>query len=80
MLLGTKRTTKMLHGCNFIERWILRRAIRKMIRQGPQWESNVTEVYAMIYDRCREVFYEDNYPTRVYYLRECFEKATQYVP
>jgi len=70
----------MLHGCNFIERWILRRAIRKMIRQGPWWEGNVTEVYAMIYDRCREVFYEDNYPTRVYYLRECFEKATQYVP
>ena len=70
----------MLHGCNFIERWILRRAIRKMIRQGPWWESNVTVVYAMIYDRCREVFYEDNYPTRVYYLRECFEKATRYVP
>jgi len=50
-----------------------------MIRQGPWWEGNVTEVYAMIYDRCREVFWEDNYPTRVYYLRECFEKATRYV-
>ena len=51
-----------------------------MIRQGPHWERNVTEVYKLIYDRCQEVFHEDNYPTRVHYLRECFEKATQYVP
>ena len=62
---------------NRLERWFLRRLLRKLIKQGPWWEGNVTDLFEEVNLRYRYVFYEDNYYTRKAYLQECLEKATK---
>lgn len=62
-----------------LEQWILRRILRKEVRQDYDHDKKISNLYSMIREACAEEFTEDNEVTRDDYLRQWFER-TQYKP
>lgn len=57
------------------EQWLLRKIVRRNVRQGTSHLSNITEIYATVREACAEEFVEDNEATRNAMLLERFEVA-----
>ncbi|MNR71254.1 hypothetical protein D3C71_18690 [compost metagenome] len=64
---------------NFIERWFLKRLLRKLVRQDFFHRQRITGVYQMVRDAYEAEFTEDNAITADVNLREWFEN-TQALP
>lgn len=62
---------------NFIELWIIRRACRKLVVQGPQHRDRIAEFYRVIRRAARREFTEDNTPTLNDFLTECFRDSLE---
>lgn len=62
-----------------LERWFLKRLLRKEVRQGYDHFRNTIGLYEMIREAWYSEFTEDNAPTISSHLSECFE-ATQVWP
>ena len=57
------------------EQWIMKRIIRKEVRQGFDHAERITEMYRMIRTACEREFYEDNVMSQNAYLREWHEAS-----
>lgn len=57
-----------------LEKWMLRRLVRKAARQGDH-ERETEAIFAAIKDAWRREFYEDNDATRTAHLLELWRKA-----
>jgi hypothetical protein len=55
--------------------WLLRRILRKEVRQGYDHPVRITGLYAMINAAVRQEFREDNWTTGTAYMREWFEAS-----
>jgi hypothetical protein len=60
---------------NKFEEWIVKRIIRREVRQGWDHQRNITNLYKMIRVACESEFYEDNTVTMNSNLTEWFEKS-----
>ena len=60
---------------NTIERWFLKRIIKKEVTQGYDHQKNITNLYRMIREEVQEEFIEDNVPTINCVLAECFNET-----
>ena len=60
---------------NVIDRFLLKRILKKNIYQGPETEYNITDIYKEINTIVKDVFYEDNEINIKCYLLECFRKS-----
>lgn len=58
-----------------LKEWFLKRIIEKQVIQGYDHDKKIINLYRMIYNACREEFYEDNTVTLNLFLTECFEKS-----
>lgn len=65
---------------NRFERWMLKRIIRKEVKQGYTHDLRITALYREINDAVKQEFYEDNVYTRNEYLREWFEASLDKTP
>lgn len=57
------------------EQWIMKRIIRKEVRQGADHPQRITELYRMVRVACENEFYEDNILSQNAYLREWHEDS-----
>lgn len=57
------------------DHWLLRKIVRRNVRQGTSHLSNITAIYATVREACAEEFVEDNEATRNAMLLERFEAA-----
>jgi len=64
---------------NKFERWILKRIVRKEVKQGYKHNIRIGHLYSAIRAACEEEFVEDSPAALDVSLREWFE-ATQYFP
>lgn len=66
-----------LRGTNMkkLKEWLLKRLIREQVKQGPNHERNIREMYRTIRLACQDEFYEDNQLSLDLYLRDRFEDA-----
>jgi hypothetical protein len=62
---------------NKVEKWIVKKIIRKEVKQDFDHHLKIADLYALIRECCEEEFTEDNAPTLDDALREWFE-STQY--
>ena len=62
---------------NWFEQWILKRSIRKIVRQGGQ-HRKIKMLYSMITYYAREEYREDNKITVDDFLREIFEESLRH--
>lgn len=60
---------------NKFETWLLKRIIKREVRQGPEHPKKIVDLYKMIRVACENEFYEDNTVTMNSYLTEWFEKS-----
>lgn len=60
---------------NKFEQWMLRRIIRKEVRQDYDHDKKITALYKEIRVAVEQEFYEDNTMTRNAYLRDWFEDS-----
>jgi hypothetical protein len=60
---------------NKFERWIIKRAIAKEVRQGFSHPDRITALYRMIRVACEREFFEDNVPTLNSSLTEWFNAS-----
>lgn len=60
-----------------IERWFLRRLLKREVMQNYDHDKKIEALYAEIHKACREEFTEDPAPVLDAFLRERFE-STQY--
>lgn len=60
---------------NSFERWMLRRIVRKEVRQDYDHDKKIAALFGMIISAARREFSEDNEPTSQAYLMEWFERA-----
>lgn len=60
---------------NKLENWFMKRIIRKMVIQSLHNDARISYLYEMIYDACRNEYFEDNIPTLESFLQECFDYA-----
>jgi hypothetical protein len=58
-----------------ITKWLLKWLCRKLVSQGPNHESNITEYYRVIWKAARKEFREDNDPTLQKFMKECHERS-----
>lgn len=56
---------------NKFEQWIIKRIIKKEVRQGNH-ENQIVNLYQLIYNATEKEFTEDNIPTINQFLAECF--------
>tara|TARA_R100001480_G_scaffold18283_3_gene27765 strand:+ start:1404 stop:1640 length:237 start_codon:yes stop_codon:yes gene_type:complete len=61
---------------NIIERWFLKRIIRKNVMQGSHYD-RILSLYNLIISACREEFTEDNKPTLDGFLSEIHQSALE---
>ena len=59
---------------NWFELWMLKRILRKTVRQGNH-EEKITGMYRMIIAAAQDEFNEDNIPTLRAFLEECQKDA-----
>jgi len=64
---------------NWLERWLLKRLVRRLVLQGPSHQGYIIEYYKTIIDAARLEFSEDNEPTLLDFLEECHTRAWQQV-
>lgn len=57
------------------ETWLVKRIIQQEVRQGPEHQENITNLYRMIRMAAEREFYEDNVATQNSYLTEWFENS-----
>jgi hypothetical protein len=57
------------------EKWLLKRIIQRIARQGPDHLNNITGVYRIVQNACQEEFTEDNRFTIDAMLKDCYERA-----
>lgn len=57
------------------DHWLLRKIVRRNVRQGTSHLSNITEIYGIVREACADEFVEDNEATRNAMLLERFEAA-----
>jgi len=62
------------HLLNRFEKWMLKRILHKLIRQGPH-KHNITLMYKIIRIKAEQVFTEDNHPTLDAFLYECYQDS-----
>ncbi len=60
---------------NFLEKWFLRKIIKKTVTQGWSHRLRIIEFYRLLIDGARLEFSEDNKPTLDMFLRDCHEEA-----
>ena len=60
---------------NKFEEWMMKRIIRREVRQGFDHPQKIIGLYKMIRVACENEFYEDNTVTMNSYLTEWFEKS-----
>lgn len=60
---------------NKLERWFLKRIIKREAIQGYDHPKRITNLYTMIREACENEFYEDNVPTLNHSLTEWFENS-----
>lgn len=60
---------------NKFEEYLMKRIIEREVRQGPEHQKNIIELYKMIRVACESEFYEDNTVTMNSNLTEWFEKS-----
>ena len=60
---------------NKIQKWILKKICKKIVKQGPDHKDNIIEYYRIMNDASKREFFEDNDPTLQGFLRECHETA-----
>lgn len=58
---------------NWFEKWLLRRIMRKHIRNSYSKYFNVEELYLEINEAVIEQFSDDSIPTHESFMKECFE-------
>lgn len=56
---------------NWFEKFIIERALAKLVIQGPFHQYRITEFYRMVTRAARKQFNEDNKPTLDNFLAEC---------
>lgn len=56
---------------NWFEKFIIERALARIVIQGPLHKRNITEFYRMVARAARTQFSEDNKPTLDEFLSEC---------
>lgn len=64
---------------NRIERWWLKRLIKREVKQDLHHALRIRQLYQLIREVCEQEFYEDNYTTLDSFLQEQFTKS-QSVP
>lgn len=60
---------------NWLQRFLLTRIAKELVRQGPTHLENMTEYYAILAKATREEFTEDNKPTFELLLSECHKES-----
>ena len=60
---------------NTIERWFLKRIIRREVFQGATHRRRIFNLYAMLVDAARDEFTEDNKQTLDNFLKEIHQDA-----
>lgn len=57
---------------NKFEEWMMKRIIKREVRQDYDHDTKITNLYTMIREACENEFNEDNVPTLNYSLTEWF--------
>jgi len=60
---------------NKFEEWMMKRIIKREVRQGYDHRKNITNLYKMVRVACEHEFTEDNTVTLNSYLTEWFEDS-----
>lgn len=63
---------------NWLEKQILKKIARKLVKQGPRHSDNITEYYRVMQEAATKEFYEDNWYTLKDFLQECHSQAALY--
>jgi len=59
-----------------LERWFLKRLLRREVRQGNH-KQRIVRLYVLIAEACKDEFTEDNKPTLDAFLTDCQDLARQ---
>jgi hypothetical protein len=62
---------------NKLEKWILQKIFRKLMKQSCWHRLNIISIYCVLRQVAGKEFREDNYSTINFFLRECFDQANR---
>ena len=60
-----------------LEHWLLTKICKRLVTQGPEHESNITEYYRIMQHAAEYEFYEDPVPSLNSFLKECHADAVE---